>query len=480
MWKMPESVCSSTRDGARLLEELRRNEDFFDPARPLVVSRAPGRLDLMGGFADYSGGLVLEMPIARAAFAAVQFCEEPALTIRSADIGEDGGAATVSLPYSEFFPDGAPMPPERARAFFAAREQEHWAAYVAGVLLVLARARALRVTRGMRVLIVSDVPLGKGVSSSAALEVAALRAFAGCLDVNLEGRELALLGQQAENLVVGAPCGVMDQMTAAFGRKNHMVVLLCQPAELQGLLALPPEVGVWAVDSGIRHAITGADYGSVRIGTFMGYRIIADLAGLPVAIDSSMARVQDARWNGYLANLTPSEYEGRFRSQIPETMSGRDFLSHYGGTTDAVTRVDPTRLYAVRRPIEHPVYEQHRVRLVRALTQAGTLDSEALSLIGEMMYQAHESYNACNIGSDGTDALVALARAAGPARGVYGAKITGGGSGGMVAILARADAGPVISEIAERYRETYGRGGQVLEGSSDGALAFGTVQLDPA
>src|SRR5439155_15401674 len=101
-------------------------------------------------------------------------------------------------------------------------------------------------------------------------------------DIPLPPRELALLCQVVENRIVGAPCGVMDQMTAACGEENRLLALLCQPAELQGQVSLPEEIAVWGIDSGVRHSVAGADYGSVRTGAFMGYRIIADLAGIPV------------------------------------------------------------------------------------------------------------------------------------------------------------------------------------------------------
>jgi L-arabinokinase len=116
-------------------------------------------------------------------------------------------------------------------------------------------------------------------SSSAALEVAALHAMAVAFGVSLEPRELALLCQKVENQVVGAPCGVMDQMTAACGRSHELLALLCQPAELQGTVAVPDDVRIWGIDSHVRHAVSGSDYGRVRVGAFMGARILEDRLG---------------------------------------------------------------------------------------------------------------------------------------------------------------------------------------------------------
>jgi L-arabinokinase len=478
MWRLPPSL-DAVPDSAHLRDALAARADFFDPASPVWLARAPGRLDLMGGFADYSGGLVLQMPMANATFCAAQRTGDGLIRVASAEAAEENLATEVSIPAGEL----CEMQLDEARRFFAADQASRWAAYAAGALLVLLRDRGLGLAgTGLRMLLASNVPLSKGLSSSAAVEVAAMRAVAAALDIQIGGRELALLCQQAENHVVGAPCGVMDQMTSALGQRRRLLALRCQPAEVEGQVPIPEDVEIWAVDSGIRHAVSGADYGSVRVGTFMGYRIIADLAGLHTAEEDEpdRVRVNDPHWHGHLANLLPSEYETRFRDHLPRTMKGGEFLQRYGGTTDTVTRVEPSRIYPVRHPVEHPVYETQRVRLVRALLSRIAMDDESLGLTGELMYQAHASYTACGVGSDGTDRIVELAREAGPAWGVFGAKITGGGSGGCVAILGRRDAAAAVQRIARCYREESGMGGAVYLGTSDGAMAFGAVALERA
>ena len=98
---------------------------------------------------------------------------------------------------------------------------------------------------------------------------------------------------------------------------------------------------------------------------------------------------------------------------VPEAITGADFLAQYGGFTDHATTIDPRHIYAVRHPAAHPIYENHRVRLFRALLHS-PLDEERLRLLGELMYQSHASYSACGLGSDGTDRLVDMVRAAGP------------------------------------------------------------------
>jgi L-arabinokinase len=477
MWHFDPPLARNSPDAGRFLASLNAANGYFDPSQPLVAARAPGRLDLMGGIADYSGALVLQLPLACATWAAAQWTETPVFTVHSANALELGGAPRVSAPLSHLLD---PYPTVRQR--LARTPADQWAAYVLGALTVLHRERGLSLPpgRGLRLFIASEVPAGKGVSSSAAIEVAAMQAICALLKHPLTGRELALLCQKVENLVVGAPCGVMDQMTAACGAAGSLLALLCQPAELQPPVQLPNALEVWGIDSGIRHAISGADYGSVRVGAFMGYRLVAALAGLPAEpAGAGRVLITDPHWCGYLANLTPSVWETRFRAHVPETITGADFLSRFGGFTDQVTTIDPARTYAVRQSAAHPVYEHHRVALFRALLHKPHLAEPDFALLGELMYQSHASYSACGLGSSGTDQLVELVRRAGPAAGLYGAKITGGGSGGTVAVLARRGSSETVAALAQAYSDQSGRAAHVLGGSSPGALEFAVHPLMP-
>jgi galactokinase len=229
-----------------------------------------------------------------------------------------------------------------------------------------------------------------------------------------------------------------------------------------------------------RHAVSGSDYTSVRTGAFMGYRIIADVAALKANPVDDFARasvtIEDPQWRGYLANLTPSEFRERFADAVPQQMSGDEFLGRYGGTTDVVTRVDPNRTYAVREPTIHPIGENARVERFRDLLQ-GPLSHDALCEMGELMFAAHASYSACGLGSDGTDLLVQLVRDKGPQSGLFGAKITGGGSGGTVCVLGRADAEPVVDDVAREYTRRCGRQTHIFRGSSSGACSEEVVSV---
>ena len=450
--------------------------DFFGGGGEVFVARAPGRLDLMGGIADYSGSLVLELPIASAAHAAVQLTDAKTILAVSLPQTDAGGERIFEMPLSDLF-DGAGCPLEYAAAARYFKESgQHWAAYVAGVFAVLVRERGCRFERGARILIRSEVPEGKGVSSSAALEVATMRAVAAAYKIEIEPRELAFLCQRVENLVACAPCGVMDQMTAALGEADKLLALLCQPGEVKGFVALPPELAVWGIDSGVRHSVGGADYGSVRTAAFMGYRMIAEAAGLETRASDTRGRVvvEDTKWGGYLANVTPAEFEERYAGGLPARMSGAEFLGRYGGITDAVTSVEPERRYHVRAASRHPVYEHARVTRFAELLKEGAARGAEL---GELMYQSHKSYSSCCLGSPGTDELVRLVREAGPASGLYGAKITGGGSGGTVAVLGLREAGGAVETVAREYARRTQREPLVISGSSPGAAAFGHLKL---
>jgi galactokinase len=485
MYRIIHGGTHDLPDASTFIETLNRLDQsqspelrgLFDSKAEIVVARAPGRLDVMGGIADYSGSMVLELPTLEATFAALQRQPDRKLTVVSLG-GGAGQTLAFEMSLAEFEPADKPIDYDAARARFQQDPSQHWAAYVAGVFLALMRERGIRFQDGARILIASRVPQGKGVSSSAALEVAVMQAVAAAFGITIDARETALLCQTAENRVAGAPCGVMDQMTASCGEANRLLALRCQPAELLGMTAIPDEVALWGIDSGVRHAVTGSDYGSVRVGAFIGYRMIAEMAGLAVnaSAPGKPAQVDDPRWGGYLANITPSEFEQRYAARLPERIEGAEFLSRYKGTTDTVTRVAPERSYAVRVPTAHPIYEHHRVRLFAELLQ-GEINEERMKLAGELMYQSHASYSACGLGSSATDRIVELARAEGSEQGIYGAKITGGGSGGTVAILSRRDAGPVVARVAEKYARETDYQSYIFSGSSPGSAEFGHLRL---
>jgi L-arabinokinase len=193
----------------------------------------------------------------------------------------------------------------------------------------------------------------------------------------------------------------------------------------------------------------------------MGLRIAGEHAAVP---------------GHYLANVTTEQFEHELARHLPEDMLGADFLARYAATADTVTSVAPDRRYRVRAPAAHPVYERWRVETFRELLLEPASEARRRRL-GELMYESHASYGRCGLGSDGTDRLVALVRAAGSAAGLYGARITGGGSGGTVAVLGRRDAAPAIARVAEAYERQTGYRPHVFAGSSPGVAAFGSQSI---
>ena len=461
---------------ARRAGAIAGDAGWFHPGAPRFAARAPARLDVMGGIADYSGSLVLQLPLDRSTTVVAQGQHDRTIEVVSLRRGVPH-RFRITL---DALVAGSPTAPDALAAWFAARPDDHWASYVIGaVAACLARVPVVRRDEagGMRLLVDTTVPEGKGISSSAALEVATFHAVAALLQLDVGGEEAALACQWAENRIAGAPCGIMDQMTASCGEAGRLLRLRCQPGTIEGHLAIPPGYAVHGIDSGIRHAVTGADYGTVRTAAFMGYRMIAALAGLPVTAGPEGIEVEDARWHGYLANVAPDEFTARFESRLPETMTGAAFLAEFGATTDAVTRVVPHREYPVRQATRHPVLEHARVLRFAELLADLPRQPAAASEMGHLMTASHASYGACGLGSDGTDRLVALAGEVGLAGGIFGAKITGGGSGGTVAVFARDSAAPGVHALAERYAADTGRDAEVFSGSSPGAAATGVLVL---
>ena len=145
-----------------------RQDSVANNEAPVFVARAPGRLDVMGGIADYSGSLVLQWPILEATRVAVRPWPAPRISITS--VGRDRPVRHCDVPLDLVADPGSPY--ADVRAWFAAEPNRHWAAYVAGVFHVLAREHGVRFSTGAAILVESDVPEGKGVSSSAAIEAA--------------------------------------------------------------------------------------------------------------------------------------------------------------------------------------------------------------------------------------------------------------------------------------------------------------------
>jgi galactokinase len=413
---------------------------------------APGRLDVMGGIADYSGSLVLQMPIKESTHVKLRLRNDFQCSIQST---VDGITFEATLDYRSMLNNGRPDL-TFAQQFFQNNSTISWTAYVLGCVLVLHHENKIQFT-GADFEITSSVPLGKGVSSSASIEVAVMKAIQKAFQLHFAGTELPRLAQQAENLVVGAPCGLMDQLASFFGEPQKLLPIICQPDILKSVISVPSDIHFIGIDSGVRHSVGGASYIDVRCAAFMGYSIIANECGVSVKeLSSEKIERESLPFKGYLANITIGQYEREFRNILPEKMNGGDFISKYGDTIDPVTKVNPNVSYAIRACASHPIYENARVNSFMTVIERlhVSLTLENIKLLGEFMNQSHESYSACGLGSDRTDEIVEEFK---KFPSVAGSKITGGGSGGTVCALAIGNEGindvlRVHSHFSKKYR----------------------------
>lgn len=458
----------------------------FDLSRGGVrVGRAPGRLDVMGGIADYTGSLVCEMPLDRAVAVAVQGRSDRQAQAFSFNLLDEHVPFTLQVPLDAL----ATQPTEVLRREFA-QPGRKFAAYLAGCLHALHRHGYVDLNdpsvRGVNLAAYGTVPMGAGVSSSAAVEVATMMALRDHFGLagRLDAMHVATLCQWTENHVAGAACGVMDQVTSALGRAGMLLKLLCQPHEVQGYIAVPAGMRFVGINSGVKRSTGGGSYTDTRCAAFMGHAMV--LARMREMGRTNGRELLADPMHGYLANLDPEDYKRYFREHLPERIGGEEFLNRFGPTIDKATVVNPSHAYHVRSAVDHHVLEAMRVRnFARLLKEAtGMPEGSAergltLDKAGHLMYASHLSYtNDARLGAPECDLLVDLVRRRERA-GLYGAKITGGGCGGTVAVLAEATpkADAAIGEVISEYEKQTGKRAELLAGTSDGAAAGGTVEV---
>jgi L-arabinokinase len=340
-----------------------------------------------------------------------------------------------------------------------------WAAYIGGSIFTLLKEESVNLPYGFSFLLFSAVPMNVGIGSSAAVEIGTLSCLNAYLGLGLDGSRLARLGQMAENHVVGAPCGIMDQIAVASGRCDKLTHILCRPGQIIGETEIPPGTGLVGINSMVRHSVAGNSYGDVRIGAFMGKRIINELR----------ARSGQSPLN-YLTELSTKTWQAEYEKHVPETMVGSDFLKEYKTHDDPVTTIQPDATYRVAGPTRHPIAENERVlQFIEALQAAGRGEKQGCIEAGEMMYAAHESYrDNCRLSVPEVNFLVEAVRKRGAEHGLYGAKITGGGTGGTVAVFGKIEAlKEHIPQIAVEFSRRVGEMPDIFEGTSPGAIEFG-------
>jgi galactokinase len=437
---------------------------FFNTGE-IWVARVPARLDVMGGIADYSGANVCEAVLGGGMLMALQARTDRTLRIRTMQAGRQTLPVETRIPLDYFGSNGSLAEYSVVRDLCHANPLVSWAAYIGGSIFTLLKEESVNLSYGFSFLLLSAVPMNVGIGSSASVEIGTLSCLNAYLGLQLDGARLARLGQMAENHVVGAPCGIMDQIAVASGRRDKLTHILCRPGQIVGEVEIPPGTGLVGINSMVRHSVAGNAYGNVRIGAFMGKRIINQI------------RIR----NGYepfdyLTEAAWKDWESEYQKHVPEVMVGSDFLKEYISHEDPVTIIQPDATYRVAGPTRHAIGENERVLcFINALRAAGRGDKHACVQAGELMYAAHESYrDNCRLSVPEVNFLVDTVRKRGPAQGLYGAKITGGGTGGTVAIFGeQAALKEHIPNIAMEFSRRVGELPDIFDGSSPGAIEFG-------
>ena len=331
---------------------------------PALVVRAPGRVNLIGEHTDYNDGFVLPMTINRAIWMALRPRQDRTVDVHSLDFDE---AERFSLDDVHHGLAG-------------------WAEYVQGVAWALQEAGYH--LRGWEGVVTGDIPVGAGLSSSAALEMAAARAFATVSDLSWDTAAMAKIGQRAENKWVGVKCGIMDQMISAGGKADHALLIDCRSLEAEAV-PLPPETLVVILDTATRRGLVDSAYNERREQCEAA------------ALFFNVAALRDVSFE---------QFESR-ADGMPEV---------------------------VRRRARHVITEN-----ARTLQAAGAMRQGDAEALGQLMNASHDSLrNGFQVSSDELDAMVACAR---KEEGCLGARMTCAGFGGCAVALVSAGAAQVFA-----------------------------------
>jgi galactokinase len=352
---------------------------------PNMLFRAPGRVNLIGEHTDYNEGFVLPAAIDRETVVAIGAAPGSVITAVAADFGEDRDQFSLSDPITPVKAD--------------------WANYVRGIVqLMLADGITLT---GARMAIAGDVPLGSGLSSSAALEVAVGNALAGIAGQTIEPTRLAKIAQRAENEFVGCACGIMDQLISTRGQSGHALLIDCRSLACTPV-SIPEGVSIIIAHSGVRHAHAGGEYNDRRAQC----EVAAKHYGVPALRDLTV-------------------------DQLEAGKAGLDDLPY--------------------RRARHVVTENARTEAAAEALKSGNLQR-----LGELMAQSHASMrNDFEITVPAVDRLAAIMATATAGEG--GARMTGGGFGGcVIAIAPDARVPAVVKAIADQYRTPEGLAAEVF------------------
>jgi len=345
---------------------------------PVGVFRAPGRVNLIGEHTDYNDGFVMPAALGFSTYVAAGVRPDRTLTVVSLDLDE---TETIGLDDLGSGPSG------------------HWSDYVRGVAAMLQASGVA--FGGANLVIKSDVPIGAGLSSSAAIEVSVALALLAIAGRDLDRRQIAALCQRAEHQFAGTKCGIMDQYISCFGQADHALLLDCRTLTHE-LLEVPGDVRIVVCNTMVKHELAGGEYNQRRADCDDGVRILQ--ASLPNVLA--------------LRDIDPSQLS-RFGEKLPER---------------------------VFRRCCHVVTENARV-----LQAAEALRRLDLDSFGRLMVESHRSLrDDYEVSCKELDLMVELAL---KCDGVFGARMTGGGFGGCTVNLVQVEAVDAFKATVSRQYE---------------------------
>lgn len=448
---------------------------LFAPDREIYIARAPARLDVMGGIADYSGSVVLQGVLKQAALVGIQLRRDRRLLIKSVGIENEGYRSIANYDLDCFYENGAVKSLDNIRQDLCKDASVQWMAYVLGVYPVLLLEKNIeQFSNGATICIKSNIPIKAGLGSSSALIMATLLAMKQAYNLTLDAFQLARYCQKVENHIIGVPCGIIAPLASAMGKNNKLLVIRCQPHELLKMITLPADIQFIGINSRIKPADNGMNYIHTRTAAFMGRQILT-------------AHLQEQGvsnpFNGYLCNLTEEKWREQYQNLLPEQITGRKFIKEYSSHNDALTVIDPEKTYYPQSRTAFPVFENARVqkfiKKIEVYSQTG--NRAALVEAGDLMYESHAAYNElANLGTKETDLLVTLVKKLGPQNGLYGARISANGGGGTVVILSDSNNEDTIRNITSQYYDQTGLKPDIFVDSSPGGLELGaeTIRFD--
>lgn len=368
----------------------RFRQRFGRPARWIVA--APGRVNLIGEHVDYNEGFVLPMAIERyCVIAAAATNDESRMTNHESQTHSSLTAKIFSVATSEEavipLSSGKRDPPPG-----------NWANYFAGVIALCAN-RNMRPS-GFEAVVESSVPVGGGLSSSAAIEVATATLIEAMTGTTLDPVAKALLAQKAEHEYAGVPCGIMDMFASTMCRKDHLMLLDCRSRQIEHIPLVDPNISVLIINSNVKHDLSGGEYAERR------------------GQCESAARKLDV---------------SSLRDVSIEQLNAERH------------KLDATELRRTR----HVVTE-----IARTIDAAEALKGGDWPRVGELMYDSHISLrDDYEVSCKELDLLVEVAHNIGEAGGVIGSRMTGGGFGGCtVSLVETAKIGDIAEDLAQSYR----------------------------